>query len=152
MTLFDLDSLVRDTSQENLYDLFNKTYIDYQGFQPQEYVVQQDEEMRIDLICFRLYESTNYVDFLLNFNYIDNPLNIKRGDIIRYIDTANFEEFQNKETDLPAVTNDLINANKGTRQDPARKQFLEQGSTLPPNFREEPRPAVRIENNNLVIS
>ena len=39
-------------------------------------IIEQDEEMRLDLISFRLYGSVNYVGFLCNINQIDNPLNV----------------------------------------------------------------------------
>lgn len=152
MLLFDIDSLTRDPSQENLYDLFNKTFIYDIAAESANYIVQEDEVMRIDLICYRIYESVDHVDFLLSYNQIDNPLNIKLGDVIKYVPDADFSMYKTNTVDNSQVVTQLVNANKSTRIDPARQKFLDQGSTLPPNFQEEPRPAVRVEDNFLVIS
>jgi hypothetical protein len=86
MIAYDLDILVRDYTQDDLYNLFNKTYVEFTLPNTSEYIVQQDEEMRIDLICYRIYDSTEYVAFLLNFNGIENPLNVMPGDLIKYVD------------------------------------------------------------------
>ena len=151
MKLYDIENLSRDQNQDNLYNLFNKTYIDYPAAQSTNYVVDQDEEMRMDLISFRIYGSVNYVDFLCNFNQIDNPLNIMPGDVIKYVELTDVTSFNNVDTNVEEVRKGLLNSNKSTRKDPNRKQFVEQGYSLPPNFLETPQAPVRLDGNVLVI-
>jgi len=151
MKLYDIENLSRDPNQDNLYDLFNKTYIDFPAAQSTEYVVEKDEEMRMDLISFRIYGSVDYVDFLCNFNQIDNPLNIMMGDVIKYVELPDIVSFNNKDVNVEEVRRGLLNANKSTRKDPNRKQFVEQGYSLPPNFLETPQAPVRLDGNILVI-
>jgi len=151
MKLYDIENLSRDPNQDDLYNLFNKTYIDYPAAQSTNYVVDQDEEMRMDLISFRIYGSVDYVDFLCNFNQIDNPLNIMPGDIIKYVELTDVTSFNNKDTNVEEVRKGLLNSNKSTRKDPNRKQFVEQGYSLPPNFLETPQAPVRLDGNVLVI-
>lgn len=151
MKLNDIEILSRDPNQEDLYDLFNKTYIDYPAAQSDEYVVDQDEEMRMDLVSFRIYGSVDYVDFLCNFNQIDNPLNVMSGDVIRYIELTEIPLFKYEGAKEDEVRRGLLNANKSSRKDPNRKQFVEQGYSLPPNFLETPQAPVRFEGNVLVI-
>jgi hypothetical protein len=151
MKLNDIENLSRDPNQGDLYDLFNKTYIDYPLAQSNEYVVDQDEEMRMDLISFRLYGSVDYVDFLCNLNQIDNPLNIMAGDTIKYVDISQTSLFIYEDVKVEEVRRGLLNANKSTRKDPNRKQFVDQGYSLPPNFLETPQAPVRFEGNILVI-
>jgi hypothetical protein len=151
MKLYDIEKLTRDPNQDDLYNLFNKTYIDYPVAQSTNYVVDQDEEMRMDLISFKIYGSVNYVDFLCNFNQIDNPLNIMQGDIIKYVELTEIVLFNNVDTNVEEVRKGLLNSNKSTRKDPNRKQFVEQGYSLPPNFLETPQAPVRIDGNVLVI-
>ena len=151
MKLYDIENLSRDQNQDNLYNLFNKTYIDYPAAQSTNYVVDQDEEMRMDFISFRIYGSVNYVDFLCNFNQIDNPLNIMPGDVIKYVELTDVTSFNNVDTNVEEVRKGLLNSNKSTRKDPNRKQFVEQGYSLPPNFLETPQAPVRLDGNVLVI-
>ena len=151
MKLNDIENLSRDPNQGDLYDLFNKTYIDYPLASSSEYVVEQDEEMRLDLISFRLYGSVNYVGFLCNINQIDNPLNVMPGDILKYVDITEVPSFNYEGVKDEEIRKGLLNANKSSRKDPNRKQFVEQGYSLPPNFLETPQAPVRFEGNVLVI-
>ncbi len=151
MKLYDIENLSRDPNQDNFYDLFNKTYIDFPAAQSTEYTIEDDEEMRMDLVSFRIYGSVNYVDFLCNYNQIDNPLNVKPGDVIKYVELQDIVSFNNKDVNVEEVRRGLLNANKSTRKDPNRKQFVEQGFSLPPNFLETPQAPVKLDGNVLVI-
>lgn len=151
MKVNDIENLSRDPNQGDLYDLFNKTYIDYPSSSFSEYVVEQDEEMRLDLVCFRLYGTVDHVDFLCNVNQIDNPLNIMAGDIIKYVDITEIPSFTYEGVKEEEVRRGLLNANKSSRKDPNRKQFVEQGYSLPPNFLETPQAPIKFEGNVLVI-
>ena len=152
MEIYDLDILRRDAKQEDLYDLFNKTYVQFAGIESEDYVVQPDEEMRIDLISFRLYQTTEYAYFLLNFNHIDNPLNIMQGDIIKYVDVSDIDAFKNALVLSEQIQQEILSASKATRKDMSRKEFVEQGYSLQPNFRETPQSPVQLIGSSLVIS
>jgi len=163
MKLNDIEKLPRDLKQDNLYDLFTKTYIDFPSTQASEYIVDRDEEMRMDLISYRIYGNANFVDFLCNFNQIDNPLNIKQGDKIRYIDSEQIALFSYDQVAPEIQKKGLLNVNKASRKDPARQQFVEdgynlkdeltrQGYSLPPNFKDAPTQPVRIVENTLTIT
>ena len=151
MIAYDLDILVRDYTQDDLYNLFNKTYVEFTLPNTSEYIVQQDEEMRIDLICYRIYDSTEYVAFLLNFNGIENPLNVMPGDLIKYVDIADIESYKYNKVNTEQVKQDILSIDKGSRKDPNRKEFLEQGYSLPPTFNEEPSTGLQIIGNTLFI-
>jgi hypothetical protein len=47
--------------------------------------------------------------------------------------------------------NCLINSNKSTKKDKNREKFIENGFALPPTLNPIPRPAVRIDGNDIVI-
>jgi len=151
MVLNDLDILARDPNQSDLYNLFTKTYVDFPRANAKEYVVDQDEEMRMDLISYRIYNDVKYVDFLCNFNQIDNPLNVMPGDVIRYVTPEEVTLFKNEEAQVEDVQRKLLNANKSTRKDPSRKTFVEEGFSLPPNFLPEPKKPINFEGNIMVI-
>lgn len=151
MELYDITSLTRDTNQDNLYDLFTKTFVESTTVPKTRYVVKQDQTMRMDLICQDIYGSVEYVDFLLNFNNIDNPLNIKSGDEIFYTSIDIIDTMKSSEPSEIKAIKKFTNPSKSTRKDPTRKDFLEQGFTLPPNFLDAPQAPIRIEGDTLVI-
>lgn len=151
MQIFDLNILQRDPNQDELYDLSQVTYQDIVGYPVFYYLVEPADEMRIDLISQRLYESTEYIDFLLSFNSIDNPLNIKSGDLISYIDEVNIDDFRVR-PEKPKVTQKaLLNANKQTRKDQNRQAYVEEGFSLPPTLLETPTESVQVTNNSILI-
>ena len=151
MEIFGISSLTRDTNQNNLYDLFIKTYQENPSVPFGQYTVKGEDTMRIDLICQKIYNSTEHIDFLLEYNSIDNPLNVKEGDVIYYVSAELIDEFTSDEPVQEEAKKKFTNPAKATRKDPTRQSFLEQGYTLPPNFLDVPEAPVRVEGNTLVI-
>ena len=151
MKLFDIDILQKDPNQNDLYDFTQITFKMIDGLPIYTYVVEPFEEMRIDNISQKLYFSTEYVDFLLSFNDIDNPLNIKEGDIINYVDLNNVELFRVVPEKPKVLQKSLLNPNKQTRKDSNRQAYLEENLTLPPTLLEVPVESVQIQGNNILI-
>jgi len=148
-----------------LYDLFKSTIRNQVGtIKINEYVVPMEEEMRIDLILKSIYELDyisiedyyGEIDVLLTINNIDNPLNIKRGQIIKYpsiIDLASYRITE--EEDLSAESNKALRAisvpSKKTRVDNSRSNYNKTGLALPPIAKSNPKDAVVIKNGNFNI-
>lgn len=151
MIIYDIDILEKDPQQEDLYDLTQPTYIQLGGFSVYYYIVEQTEEMRIDLVCNKLYNSTDYVDFLLSFNDIDNPLNIKSGDLILYVDELSIEEFRIVPEKPKVLQKLLLNANKQTKKDNNRQAYVEDNFSLPPTILETPIESVQVKGDQIVI-
>ena len=151
MKIYSLNKLIRDPNQGNLYSFFDPTFKIINGYQLYEHIVTPEQEMRIDLISQALYKDVDHCDFLLNFNDIDNPLNIMQGDTLLYADISTIPEFHLTITDNTNARATLLNANKSTRIDNNRKKYIEQNYSLPPTFLETPQKAVRIENDQIVI-
>jgi hypothetical protein len=151
MKLYDLDKLTRDTKQDNLYNIFDPTFKMNRGYKLTQYVVSPEQEMRIDLISNSIYGNSDYCDFILDINDIDNPLNIMDGDILIYTEFAAIDEYRIKTVDNNNARARLLNANKTSRKDNARKQYVEDNYSLPPTFLETPAASVRIESNQIVI-
>lgn len=151
MNFFDIDILDKDPNQSDLYDLSQITYQHLVGYPKYYYQVESYEEMRIDLICQKIYDRTDYVDFLLSFNDIDNPLNIKTGDYIWYVDESNIEYFRIT-PDKPKVTQKiLLNANKQTRKDSNRQTYIEENFSLPPTLLDTPVESVQVRGDSILI-
>lgn len=151
MKLYDLDKLIRDTKQDDLYNFFDPTFKMNKGYKLTQYVVAPEEEMRIDLISKSMYDDVNQCDFILDVNDIDNPLNIMAGDILIYPEFATIQEYRIQVVDNNNARAQLLNANKTSRKDSSRKKYVEDNFSLPPTFLETPAASVRIESNQIVI-
>jgi hypothetical protein len=151
MKFYDLDSLVRDSKQNNLYNLAEPTFRKDTTILLQKHIVTPEQTMRLDLVCFELYNRTDYVDFLLSLNDIDNPLNIMEGDEILYAAETAIPDYRLSLAQTNDVRAQLLNVNKTTRKDDSRKKYVEENFSLPPTFNERPQDPIKIENNQLVI-
>jgi hypothetical protein len=151
MLIKDLDVLVTDSRQNDLYNLFAKTYVQDSEPKIQVHIVAKEEEMRMDLVSFNIYDSVDHVDFLCNFNSIDNPLNIKEGDIINYVNLDSLSLFIFNEPNDDQIKKGLLNENKAAKKDPNRTKFVEENYTLPPTFLPEPTPQIQSVGNSIII-
>jgi len=159
MKIYDIDKLSTSNQQlagsdgsgvktnDPLYDLFQPTFQMLKNYSVIESTIPPENEMRIDLVTNSIYNTTEYLDFLLSFNDIDNPLNIMTGDTILYTDAQNIDNFRVKASQNVSARNTLLNANKVTRVDPSRQSFVEQNYSLPPTFNETPQPSITIDKN-----
>lgn len=151
MTLYDIEKLMRDPNQENLYNLFDPTFKMNTGFKLTKHIVSPEQEMRIDLISEELYGTVDQADFLLDINDIDLPLNIKAGDEIIYPEFTSISEYRINVVDNAEARSKLLNASKTTRLDDNRKRYIEENYSLPPTFLETPEAPVKIESNQIII-
>jgi hypothetical protein len=123
-----------------------------------------EEEMRIDLILKSIYELDyisiedyyGEIDVLLTINNIDNPLNIKRGQIIKYPSIIDLGSYRiTEEDDLSAEANKALRAisvpSKKTRVDNSRSNYNKTGLALPPIAKSNPKDSVVINNDNFNI-
>lgn len=151
MVLYDIKRLVRDIKQDDLYNLFEPTFKSRTGFEMQNYLVSKSDEMRIDVISNEIYGTSDEADVLLSINEIDNPLNIKEGDVIMFVTYETLQEYRVETIDNKEATNKLLNANKSTRKDSNRQNYVESGLVLTPTVKEVPQPPVKVEDTKIVI-
>lgn len=140
MNIYDLDVLVRD--REGIYNFDKLTHNYGVNTIRYEYVVQISDEMRIDVICNNIYGDVDNVGFLLNYNNIDNPLNIKAGDIIYYVKNQDIELFKNT-IDSVLDINDVPSSNRSSRTDKNRESL----DRLPPTVLRNSSPSVQVDGN-----
>lgn len=149
MKLFDIDSL-NLAGSEVKYDLFEPTYNSI--FREQApYLVDSSTEMRLDKICWQLYQTINEVDYLCNLNDIDNPLNVMEDDVIFYTNPEVIDDSKLRKTYTTNTREQLINSNKSSKKDTNREKYIENNYQLQPSFNEVPKPAARIEGDFIVI-
>lgn len=151
MNIYDISILKRDPNQSDLYDLTEPTFTQ-PILTPFQMIVTKEQEMRIDLISYELYKSVDYVDFLLNLNDIDNPINIKQGDVILYTSIDKFELCKIAPNTNDVKQKTLLSPNKSSKKDPNRQQYIEDNYQLPPTFLETPASPISTSGNKITIS
>jgi hypothetical protein len=146
MELYDINQLVKNDGSGDFYDLFEVFFRVDELTNFKLYTVQRGEEMRMDLVCQSIYDNIQYVDFLCNLNKISNPLNIKFGDTMLYVDREFIERFRVKpktQTEQQVIAK----SNRGTLQDKSRQDYIENNFSLPPNVLERPSEQVLIKGS-----
>lgn len=151
MTSYDLDNLKKDAAQSNLYNMFDQSFKYLVGIQLLTYIVDTSFEMRIDLVCNEIYKSTDYCDFLLDLNNIDNPLNIMGSDKILYVSQDQIGLFRINESTAKELRNIYLNAAKVSKPDPKRADYVQNNYKLPPTFLQVPAESVRIVDGKIVL-
>lgn len=151
MDIYDISTLNKDSSGN--YDMTQNTFeLKLDGsIKYGQYIVEEGEEMRIDLVCQKIYGDIKYVDILCNVNNIDNPLNIKEGSILIFpinnIDSLRFSSKEKVSDDIKA----LANSNKSSRKDDNRKTYNNNNLSLPPTILEDNIDQFDINGPNIVI-
>jgi hypothetical protein len=153
MLFKDLENLIKETGGEGLYDLFIQTFKNNLDIPLKGYIVQREDEMRIDKISTTLYGSSNNASFLLNLNNIKNPLTIKQGEILLYVDVGQVRLFEPDKPVDDAVRKDLINNNKAAKKDANRKEYLDtnQADALPVTIKKSSIPNVTVDDQKAEI-
>lgn len=122
------------------------------------YTVQRGEDMRIDLVMKSIYDDIytfSEIDIILYINGIDNPLNIREGMVLYYPPSEALETFRYYESGKVATNKSIKQRlgvlNKTTRVDEKRKKFLDANYSLPPVVLPEARPAVTMDEKNIIV-
>ena len=161
----DASNVMLPDDKDNLIDLFKATIYNFVDTIPlSTYIVKIGEEMRIDLIMKNMYELDeseikNYyenVDILLTINNIDNPLNIKSGQVLSYPPLGNLADYRILvETDITTQSRAAIAKlgvpDKTTKPDSSRKNYLENGIALPPTINRNPKEGAVIKNGKYIV-
>ncbi|NBP00808.1 MAG: hypothetical protein EBU90_11875 [Proteobacteria bacterium] len=162
---YGFNDIEMPSDQSFLYDLFKATIKNFvDTIKLQTYIVKPEEEMRIDLILKNMYElsdfqiSTYYkeIDVILIINNIDNPLNIKSGQVLLYPSLADFDDFRiQTEADISTDSKQTIAQlgvpDKTTRTDSARQKYLKDGVALPPTVNTVAKEGAQIKNGDYII-
>ena len=128
------------------------------GSEVSSYVVQKDEDMRIDLVMKSIYNSgynLSDIDIILYINDIDNPLNIREGMILYYPEEEDFDNYRFYQEEVvvnnKSVKEKLGVLNKTTRVDEKRKKFIDSDYSLPPVVKQQSKPSVTFDSENIKI-
>tara|TARA_R110000772_G_scaffold12063_1_gene37205 strand:+ start:3073 stop:3558 length:486 start_codon:yes stop_codon:yes gene_type:complete len=137
MEITQLNNVLRRQDPTDLYNITEISF-SYPGsfnFNISTYFVTEFEEMRMDLISNLIYGNTEYVDFLCSLNNIKNPLSVKRGDEILYVDVNEISRFKVSKINKDDVRKIISNRRKQSKTDPNRTKYLEEKNySLPPTI------------------
>jgi len=151
MILHSIHSLIPDANQNGLYDLTTQTFRNVAGLYPSVHTVTKDEEMRMDLVCKNLLNTTDYLDLLMDLNDIDNPLNVMQGDLVYYIPTSTFDIYKVYPQAISNVKI-LISQNKANIKDNTRVNYIENNYQLAPTFLDTPKSPISYSNGKITIA
>jgi len=115
------------------------------------HIVTIDEEMRSDLIMWSIYGQRGYVDEIMTLNNIVDPLSIKLGDIIWFVDEndiSKLRKIQSVQTE-EEIINALVDPDSERKLDYNR----ETGKNLLPSVKPSglKQIDVNVENNTIKV-
>lgn len=114
------------------------------------YVTEDEDSMRLDIICNKIYGNTDNIDFLMFLNDIVNPLTIVSGQSIYYATADTIANYQVEPDVLTNVKNQLINISKAKRVDKNRSDY-QQTNNLPPTISTGNTTPIQFENNQVIV-
>ena len=121
MRNFTFEMVVRDSQQDNSYDIFRQTIVDKKIENKYYNFVKTGEECRLDKVSLRLSNSTAYIEEIMLLNNIVNPWSVNLGDEITFLDTfVVLQEVEEEDTDIKNIVNP--SKTKDTRIDPNRQK------------------------------
>lgn len=149
MIIKGFESLRFDT-QAGLYDFTTVTWGDFQTT-TYTYEATEFDFMRIDLVSREVFGNDSNIDFLLNYNNIDNPLNIMQGDIIYYTSVQDAYKGAYSDIQDSAVATSIILSRRSTKVDPNRTNYVNNNNSLTPTLKSSPGSSVNIVGDKIII-
>ena len=145
MQIESFKQLKRDKKQGYLYNIFQTTVIKGKNIQVYETLVKREEEMRLDKISYRLYQSTQYTEEIMALNNIIDPWSIKEGDVLYFCKLNDFGVLYARDDDYYKDIEKLVDSGQGknTKLDPSR--------TLNPALRPKSLTQINVDKKNHVI-
>ena len=143
---FTFKVIKRDAKQDNLYNIFSSSIVDAENIQKYPFLVLDGEECRLDLVSYRLYGTTYYLEELMVINNIINPFSINVGDTLYYVEYELLGLYNSVDKDESSVTNNNTNNKmKGKRVDPTRN------TGVPPTVRPLDFKQVIVDDNTSTL-
>jgi hypothetical protein len=124
------------------------------------FICEKRHEMRIDNVCFDIYEKVDYIDVICNINGLINIFDIKENDILYYIEEEDISNIISDDTLLENIKEILSKANKSKdfkldknriNDTNNRKNIEKNKKYLPPNILPENAKNISFENGKIII-
>lgn len=164
MKIKSIESVKKDVADDNKsfkaeYNLYIEVLVNNVNIKLFEFQCTKRHEMRLDLVCYDIYENQDYIDVLSNLNIMFNVFDVKEGDIILFIEQEKIDNVASNDSAINNIKEQLKTANKGKsfkqdnnrQKDVAKRTQTEKNKTyLPPNILNSNNS--NINNNNGVIT
>ena len=116
------------------------------------HIITPEEEMRPDLILWSIYGQKGYVDEIFTLNNIVDPLSIRQGDIIWFVDENDISKLRvsqnnNAQTNIQII-NSLVDPNAEQKIDYNR----DTGDNLLPTIKPTNMKQISVNTDNNTIS
>jgi hypothetical protein len=154
MKIVQLDNVLKREDPDELYDItkITFTYPNASNIKIGTYYVTEFEEMRMDLISNNIYGTIDYVDFLCSLNNIKNPLSVRRGMEILYVNKDEITQFKTSNASGDVARKVISNRRKRAKIDNNRTKYLEENLfSLPPTITKKDYKAVKYKNGKISI-
>ena len=145
---FDNTNIKENLEGQRLYDFFEKTMVNDYELIYSSYIVPEEFDARLDLVCKYIYGSMDYMEELMTQNGIINPFSIKTGDELQYSYSSEVlralyqRDIEINEENKKRILN--INKAKRSTQDP--------NASLPPSIKPGNLKALDVNYNKKTIS
>ena len=153
MDINSLNNLIKD--DDGLYDLTGSTFYynkDVILRNSKRYIVSEYQEMRMDIISNDIYNKTDHLDVLCDINNIINPLSVKEGDNIIYVDESVIPQLSNKKDRNDVTRREISNSRKAASIDPQRTKYINNKTeSLPPTLTNKNSSTVKYKNGRISI-
>ena len=126
MKIESFQKLKRDKNQDYLYNIFQTTVVKDKNVRLYEYVVKREDEMRLDKISSKIYESDQYTEELMTMNNIIDPWSVKEGDTLYFCTLSDMGFLYSEDDDYYTDIEKLVDNSHGkdTKLDPSRTSNL----------------------------
>jgi len=144
-------------NDDGIYDLYTTIISNNKEYAIFQFLLTERHNMRIDLVCLDIYENTDQIDLLCKVNDILNPLTVKQGDIILFVEPDDIEEIRSSDDIVLDVLDQIKNANNGkqhkvdkNRQNDLRnRNKKEKEKKLPSNILDATNQNLRTEDGKI---
>lgn len=118
----EIKSLQQLTRNGQVFDLHSQVIVNNYSYGVYAFPLTDRHTMRIDLVCYDMYNNTDNIDIICALNGIFNPLIIQDGDIIFFIEEKDINNVRNNDNIIQILKDSVASANAGknTKQDQNR--------------------------------
>lgn len=156
----EIKSLNNLPKNNGVYDLYTTVLINSNLYSVYTFTLTERHNMRIDLVCYDLYQNTDNIDILTNLNGIYNPFMIQSGMDIYFVSIDEIDDVRSNENLSNSIINLVQNANKGKslNYDKNRQNDIKNRSTIeknksyiPTNILTDQNNVIQIKDNKIIL-
>ena len=156
----EIQSLTNLAKNGITYDLYSEVIIDNITYGLYQFICTDRHQMRLDLVCYDIYQNQDNVDVLSVINSIINVFTVDIDDIILYVEDKNIDLVRSDASVTAALVAAVASANTGksnqidpTRlNDKANQKQLEKAKTLiPPNIIQQSTGNLQLQPGAIIL-